>query len=386
MLNLECVKTEFSKFLFDPIIFSDLLEKWNKPREVKLPAVPIYDINFERERHGKKPTTTSSIQGSTPSAYNLHESCLAEQAAASTFLTDLCNWSSNHEKELLMNTITNPTNPIDSFYAPNPFQSYVNSFRSNIEKLESIDSQKRASALQEFLAVSKEESDIIQEGTLLQSSNSDWFFLRQFRITGSKVGRVCNYYRLGRASADKIAEDIIFPSSYQSAAMKFGSDFESTIIDRYTQESNPNNVTTKRLGLVVDPSYPFLAASPDSGIEINGSISGILECKTAVKFSGKTVEECLTDSSYPFVSNIINSHPSIQLRPNHVWYHQIQLQLFVCRRFAQFCDLAIMHPESNSFFCQRFHLDNAWVQKYVHRFQDFFSQFMIPKILSKYVK
>jgi hypothetical protein len=127
-----------------------------------------------------------------------------------------------------------------------------------------------------------------------------------------------------------------------------------------------------------------LAASPDAGVEEDGNLIGLLECKTAVKWSDKLVKDCLHDSSYPLISGKVNGKDTISLKPNHHWYHQVQLQLFVCRHFARYCDLAIQHPGTRDFFCTRFTLDSTWVHLYSPKFEEFFNKYMAPKLISKY--
>ena len=83
--------------------------------------------------------------------------------------------------------------------------------------------------------------------------------------------------------------------------MKYGLELEPAIIDRYkTEKANDgDDINATKLGLIVDADHGFLATSPDGGVEENGSILGIVECKTAVKWSQKTVSECITSTGYP---------------------------------------------------------------------------------------
>ncbi|KAL3888868.1 hypothetical protein ACJMK2_001228 [Sinanodonta woodiana] len=144
------------------------------------------------------------------------------------------------------------------------------------------------------------------------------------------------------------------------SAMKYELDMEPTVINRYVAEKvkEGSNISIKKLGLIIDKDHGFLAVSPDGGIEENNSLVGIVECKVAVKWSHQTVVDCVKEPGYPLKSMKINQHgTSVQvfgLKPNYDWYHQIQLQLYVCRSFAKYCDLALLHPDSGSLYCQRF--------------------------------
>ena len=160
---------------------------------------------------------------------------------------------------------------------------FVQTFQSNIEDIVSTSTDDGlAKDLKFALKVSAADQALILTHTLLQSRLSDWFLLRKFRITGSVVSRVCNFYTFKKASPENIAKSIFEPSLFSSAAMKYGLEFEPVILDRYVAEmANEGQVISlKKIGLVVDTDHGFLAASPDSGVEDgNANLVGIDECK-----------------------------------------------------------------------------------------------------------
>ena len=119
--------------------------------------------------------------------------------------------------------------------------------------------------------------------------------------------------------------------------MKYGLKFESVILNRYvTEKANAGlTITLKKICLVIDTYHGFLAASPDSGVEDNGSMVVIVECKTAVKFSKKTISECINEASFPLKALTINQTTHYELKESHTWYNQIQLQLFVFRTYIK---------------------------------------------------
>ena len=100
----------------------------------------------------------------------------------------------------------------------------------------------------------------------------------------------------------------------------------TVILERYQLEKakGGNAITLHKLGLIIDSYHGFLAASTDCGVIENGSLVG-MECKTAVKWSKKTVSECVKETTYPLKSVLINKNGNvrtiIKLKPNHAWYH-----------------------------------------------------------------
>ena len=322
------------------------------------------------------------MKGKAPDYYQLEVHCDSDKSAAAEFLTELREWSTSSGKDLLLNTVANPADPVETTHSIDPIYSYMSKFQSELEQICKVPSDRQLTDLKACLTVTPDEQVLIQTHTLLQSRMSDWFTLRKFRITGSIVGRVCNFYKFKKSNPENIARSIFEPSKFSSAAMKYGLECEPTILEHYKEEKG--NVTLSKLGLMIDTEHGFLAASPDCGVEENGSLVGIVECKTAVKWSKKTVQECLMDASYPLKTEIVNGNAVVGLKPNYAWYHQIQLQLFVCRSFARFCDLALFHPESKSLHIERFLLDDKWVTKFVPLFEKFFDLYMAPKVISKH--
>ncbi|KAH3890017.1 hypothetical protein DPMN_014084 [Dreissena polymorpha] len=43
-----------------------VLFAWNKPRDVKLPAAPFYDVDFERKKFGKQLKQKRELKGVRP--------------------------------------------------------------------------------------------------------------------------------------------------------------------------------------------------------------------------------------------------------------------------------------------------------------------------------
>ncbi|KAL3885056.1 hypothetical protein ACJMK2_025154 [Sinanodonta woodiana] len=294
---------------------TDKLEAWNKSRQVKLPAVPVYDIDFTRKKHGEKIKQNRQLKEQTE-AYKLNKVCDNERASAESFLCELEQWSkeSNPSKMLLINTVASQDAPVETLVSVNPLYDYVEKVKNSITNVSHSNSITKKTELKNCLKVTEDEQLLIQENTLLQSRLSDWFTLRQLRITGS----------------------IVSPSTFSSAAMKYELDMEPTVINRYVAEKvkEGSNISIKKLE--------------------NNSLVGIVECKVAVKWSHETVADSVKEPGYPLKSMKINQHgTSVQvfgLKPNYAWYHQIQLQLYVCRSFAKYCDLALLHPDFIQFF------------------------------------
>ncbi|XP_060608411.1 uncharacterized protein LOC132760456 [Ruditapes philippinarum] len=367
---------------------TEKLETWNKPRDIKLPASPLYDVDFERKKFGKRRKERRELRGRKPEFYQLHQVCESDRSAVTEFLSEMNTWSADNGKNLLINTVTDISDPIETTASVNHLYVYMSAF---YKSLEDVCSQVTVplQELKKSLKVSEEEQSMIEKHTLLQSRVSDWYTLRTYRITGSVVHRICNYYVYKRSNPENIVKSIMQPSSFTSAAMRLGLEFEPKVLERYEAMNRSNNIQIKKLGLIIDKEYGFLASSPDSGIVQNGHLVGLVEVKTKIsdKWSKKSIADCVKDSSYPLKS-VVNTNnrnqTTFSLKENNPWYHQIQLQLFVCRSFAQFCDLAIYHVECQDFFCLRIKPSEVWVKKHLPELEQFFNNFMAPHIIEKH--
>lgn len=97
----------------------------------------------------------------------------------------------------------------------------------------------------------------IEEATREQSSCSEWRMLRRPRVTASRFREVCHVKV--HTTAESLAERII-KGTKQTADMRRGVETEPTVAAEY---SRLINVNYSPCGLVIHPSAPWLAASPD---------------------------------------------------------------------------------------------------------------------------
>ena len=86
-------------------------------------------------------------------------------------------------------------------------------------------------------------------------------------------------------------------------------------------------------GLFVNPSFPWLGASPDGLVEDPSmKCFGLLEIKCPYTHPFSTIEEPCSDPS--FFASIINGN--VTLKQDHKHYHQIQGQMASCQ--TSWCD------------------------------------------------
>ena len=80
-------------------------------------------------------------------------------------------------------------------------------------------------------------------------------------------------------------------------------------------------------GLIIDTEHGYFVVSPDCGVICKNELVGIVECKTSIKFSARSVCDCLKEYAYPLTSVKINQNGTtklvIPLKQTNAWYHQI---------------------------------------------------------------
>lgn len=114
----------------------------------------------------------------------------------------------------------------------------------------------------------------LDEQTRSQSANKLWHEIRRHRITSTMFKDIC----VRKADHGKLAVRLLKSKNIQTAAMKFGLENEPVAAKLYLEISG-NNVYL--CGFVINPSIPYLGASPDRKIFDPNSTPqyGLLEIK-----------------------------------------------------------------------------------------------------------
>ncbi len=140
-----------------------------------------------------------------------------------------------------------------------------------------------------------------------QSANSKWFFHRKFRVTASVARKIAK----GRRKESRIK--YFLENIQPTKSMAYGLKMEPAAREQFKILFNKNVLSC---GLVVNPSIPWLGASPDGIIqEEDGSVS-ILEIKCP--------SSCEDDQIS--VDYIVNG----SLKKSHTYYTQVQVTMLLC--------------------------------------------------------
>lgn len=186
------------------------------------------------------------------------------------------------------------------------------------------------------LIVDKKGCHEIEKNTRQQSQCKEWYDKRKCRLTASMFGVVVK--RRKSIYPKSIVNTITKPSQAKNASCLWGTENEQNALLRYHQYKDDSNLPVNicsSCGLVVNPKWPWLGASPDALIsdEREESVYGAVEVKCPASKSGISVLEACSDKA--FCLEIIDGKPS--LKKKHIYYYQSQGVMAICQlKFLDF--------------------------------------------------
>ncbi|XP_074096814.1 uncharacterized protein LOC141526002 [Cotesia typhae] len=221
--------------------------------------------------------------------------------------------------------------------------------------------------LNEFKLLSITTDDIkkIEEETREQSRSKSWFKYRQNRITVSNFYKCC-IIRDEEAEV-QFSTSLINQETFKSKSTDWGKENESKALEIYESIG----IKIDKCGLFISPTHPFLGASPD-GLIGNDTVVEV-KCPYSRRFSP------ITEKTLPYL--YLDERNNLQLKKNHLYYYQIQGQLFVTGRYiANF--IVYTTIETIVITIRR---DDNFITLMVQRLAKFFEYYFRVAILDRYL-
>ena len=157
--------------------------------------------------------------------------------------------------------------------------------------------------------------------TRKQAGCSQWFDKRKDLITASNFGR----FMIRKVSVNNKFLDSIYKSNFTSKYTTHGNSNEIVAKQLYLKKKN---VHVHDCGLVINPHFPFLYASPEGKI-CERRTSGILEIKCPYIARDHTLEGALEDDVLKKKVFFEREGEEIRLEQDHEHWYQVQGQLLV---------------------------------------------------------
>ena len=180
-------------------------------------------------------------------------------------------------------------------------------------------------------ALSQEDALQLEEATIKQYDCDQWVAARRDRINASTAYKIINRQK---DINENLLRTLFRPKAFTSEATSHGLRNEQNAKAAYVIRKPGSHIHD--CGLVVNPNFSFIGATPDSKVCDEG-LSGILEIKCPFTARNYTVAEAaLTLSDFPIVQR---GDELLSINPYHDHYIQVQLQLMVTG--APFCDYVV---------------------------------------------
>lgn len=226
----------------------------------------------------------------------------------------------------------------------------------------------------------------LEASTRDQGNSTLWHSARSVRLTSSHFGDViCRK----KTDVTKLVDSMLnLKDISHLPAVTAGREMEDTVANYYKIHKNRNECPGTEIycsGLVVNPQYPWLGASPDRIVydpTSNPCIGG-LECKFISSAKGLSPMQVYHAKKQNKKSFCLELEGCLSLKTTHKYYYQIQGQCAIAN--FSWVDLAVMTDpllHDNGFFTQRIYFNQSkWKSEWLPKLTDFYFIHLLPKML-----
>ena len=223
------------------------------------------------------------------------------------------------------------------------------------------------------ISVTADQVLFVSQNTIGQHKNKFWKKYRVGRITASSFYSVC-HTKITNPSVS-LLRNICNPQIDQKfiPATKWGNKKEEQAKKVYMSmmSNSHQNFQFSECGLFLNEKYPQFGASPDGVFTCDCCGSGLLEVKCPYSMRDASKLEL------PWLQ-LINGE--IKLQRNHMYYYQVQMQLFMTKR--HFCDFFVWSPCDT--YTERIYKDFELWETEAAKAKEFHSKCVMPELQSRY--
>ena len=186
------------------------------------------------------------------------------------------------------------------------------------------------------LVVTRSEALYLEVVTRKQSASLEWFDHRVGRITASTA------YEVLHTSQDQPSSSLLKRlcssehKKVSTAPLEWGRTNEDTAHSDYSRQQKEGHTefSSTAAGLVVNPKYPYLGATPDGWVGCDCCGRGIVEIKCPYTYRSMH-PDAINDSTF----YLQRFSDQLKLDPKHKYYYQVQMQLALCE--VNYCDFVV---------------------------------------------
>ena len=157
----------------------------------------------------------------------------------------------------------------------------------------------------------------------------------------------------------------------------WGCDHEKQAIAQYVEAVSPQHVNfeTKESGLVINPSYPHLGASPDAFVSCDCCGSGTLEIKCPYCVKTESPENAVEMLTY-----LETDGDDVHLKETETYFYQIQAQLNICE--VEYGDFVVWTEKG--IYVERICVQREFFIEAIGKIEDFYKYSILPELLGKW--
>ncbi|XP_061190608.1 uncharacterized protein LOC133198543 [Saccostrea echinata] len=344
---------------------------WNQNFTKKVEAVPLYEISFEKSKK------TNFHLPSSPAPQ--HAGIAFENTAS--FLQKLRE--TNPTAVIFTVTEPRPNPPTPKPSLPVVLTSLYN---PEYTKLSDTELATKCDDILQNITINQEESINVEELTRNQSLSTKWYKYREGRLTASNFYDIC-HTNVQRPSVSLIKRIMQYFPNIDTPAIKWGKSNEETALKEYTELMLQHNeaFSTRQSGLVLNPDYPTLGASPDAVTDCPCCGKGLVEIKCPFKY--KNTHPCsVKDPGFylkPHAPRATGKQCNNQLAITSKHFYQVQGQMALCN--VDFCDFVCW--TTSGIHVERIKRDEHFFSENVlPLLKDFFLFAVLPELLTRKIR
>ena len=190
------------------------------------------------------------------------------------------------------------------------------------------------------ISFSFNQAQLVEENTRMQSNCKLWFQQRAGRITASRFREVL-HTDFSQPSLSLI-KSICYPAEYQFTTVpcQYGLDNEDKARSVYFEKfvERHDSLMIIKSGLILNPSYPFMGATPDGIVHCSCCGTGTLEIKCPYSCRERSFEDVANEHNLTFCL-YQDEDGSLYLKKEHAYYYQIQMQMQLSQ--VNYCDFVL---------------------------------------------
>ena len=278
-----------------------------------------------------------------------------------------CTTFNPYKRQKIASTPDDQAAESTSSLSCNIFENMNQSVDSSFFEKESLET------ITKSVGVTLEKSKEIENETKQQGNSQMWYLERSKRLTSSLFGQVVR------------RRDNIYPKSIleqiqrckegkrlKTAAIQWGVENEKIALAMY-KEKLDNMHSVIECGLMINPKWPWLGASPDGLVSHEGKLVGGVEIKCPYSKREMTIADAC--KSKTFFLKESDSGP--QLKESHAYFYQCQgLMNIVGISWLDF----VVYTEKEV-FVQRLNRDSLfWEKDMLPKLASFYKTYILNKI------